>query len=302
MLEIIQTPRLAAEVTLQPLDAFDLDAAIIFSDILPPLIGMGLNLDFVKGSGPQLETPIVSPSDVDRLTTPKAVDCMGPTLEAISLVRKELEPRGIPLIGFAGAPFTLACYAIQGSGSKSYEKAKWFMYTFPDSWAVLMNKFVDVVADYLIQQARSGALALQVFDSWAGILSVHDYERFIKPFNTRLLTEIKICGAPVINFGTGTSTHLNQVAECGGDVIGVDWRLPLRSAWEAIGYDKAIQGNLDPTAMLAPWHELKRQVDLILADARDHRGHIFNLGHGILPSTCTDSVKRLADYVHEQTG
>ena len=302
MLEIIQTPQLAAEVTLQPLNRFDLDAAIIFSDILPPLIGMGLKLEFVKGSGPQLETPIVSPGDVDRLTTPKAKDCMGPTLEAISLVCRELESRGLPLIGFAGAPFTLACYAIQGSGSRSYEKAKQFMYRYPDSWAVLMNKFVEVVADYLVQQVRSGASALQVFDSWAGILSVRDYERFIKPFNTRLLTEIKSSGVPVINFSTGTSTHLNLVAECGGDVIGVDWRLPLRSAWEAIGYDKSIQGNLDPTAMLAPWDELKRQVDLILADARGSCGHIFNLGHGILPSTSADAVKRLVDYVHEQTG
>jgi uroporphyrinogen decarboxylase len=302
MLEVIQTPKLAAEVTLQPIDAFDLDAAIIFSDILPPLIGMGLQLDFVKGSGPQISTPIQLPDDVDRLTIPKAEDCMGPTLEAISIVRRELDSRGVPLIGFAGAPFTLACYAIQGSGSKTYEQAKQFMYTFPDSWSVLMNKLVDVVADYLIQQARSGASALQVFDSWAGILSVRDYERFIKPFNSRLLAEINSSNVPIINFSTGTSTHLNLVAECGGDVIGVDWRLPLRTAWDAIGGEKAIQGNLDPTALLAPWDELKQQVDAILDDAVGRSGHIFNLGHGILPPTPIESVKRLADYVHERTG
>ena len=301
MLDVIQTPSLAAEVTLQPIEAFDLDAAIIFSDILPPLIGMGLELDFVKGVGPQLSKSINTPADVEALKVPKAIDCMGPTLEAISLVRTELEPRGIPLIGFAGAPFTLACYAIQGGGSKMYEKAKQFMFSHPESWAELMNKLVDVVADYLIQQAANGASALQVFDSWAGILSARDYQRFIQPHNTRLFDAIQSTGVPLINFSTGTATHLDEVSKCGGDVIGVDWRRSLSSAWEAIGSDKSIQGNLDPTALLAPWDELKRQVDLILQDAEGKPGHIFNLGHGILPMTPTESVKRLVEYVHEQT-
>lgn len=301
MLDVINTPKLAAEVTLQPIEAFDLDAAIIFSDILPPLIGMGLELDFVKGVGPQLSKSINTPADVEALTVPKAVDCMGPTLEAVSLVRAALEPRGIPLIGFAGAPFTLACYAIQGSGSKMYEKAKQFMFSHPESWAELMNKLVDVVSDYLIQQAASGASALQVFDSWAGILSSRDYKRFIQPYNTRLFDQIQSTGVPLINFSTGTATHLEEVSRCGGDVVGVDWRRPLSSAWQAIGQDKSIQGNLDPTALLAPWDELQNQVDTILGEAGGKSGHIFNLGHGILPMTSTESVKRLVEYVHEQT-
>ena len=301
MLDVIQTPQLAAEVTLQPIDAFGFDAAIIFSDILPPLIGMGLDLDFVKGVGPKLGKCIETPEDVDRLTTPQAEDCMGPTLEAIRLVRRELEPRGIPLIGFAGAPFTLACYSIQGGGSKMYEKAKRFMYTHPAAWEQLMNKFVDVVADYLVEQVTAGASALQVFDSWAGILSRADYVRFIQPYNRRLFETIGSTKVPLINFSTGTSTHLDQVALCGGDVIGVDWRLPIDQAWNAIGSDRAIQGNLDPTALLGPWDELRQQVDQIL-DAVDGRpGHIFNLGHGILPPTPIDTVKRLTEYVHERT-
>lgn len=301
MLDVIQTPALAAEVTLQPIEAFDLDAAIIFSDILPPLIGMGMDLDFVKGVGPKLATPLDTPADVDKLTVPKAVDCMGPTLEAISIVRKALEPRGIPLIGFAGAPFTLACYAIQGSGSKMYEKAKQFMYSHPESWAVLMNKLVDVVVDYLLRQAEHGASALQVFDSWAGILSVGDYQRFIQPHNTRLFAEIEAAGVPTINFSTGTSTHLDQVAKCGGDVIGVDWRQPLDRSREVIGMDRPIQGNMDPTALLAPWPELQKQADSVLQQADGQAGHIFNLGHGILPMTPVESVKQLVEYVHEQT-
>ena len=301
MLDVIQTPALAAEVTLQPIDAFDLDAAIIFSDILPPLIGMGMDLDFVKGVGPKLETPLDTPADVDRLTVPKAVDCMGPTLEAISIVRKSLEPRGIPLIGFAGAPFTLACYAIQGSGSKMYEKAKQFMYSHPESWAVLMNKLVDVVTDYLLRQAEHGASALQVFDSWAGILSAADYQRFIQPYNSRLFAEIQAAGVPTINFSTGTSSHLNEVAKCGGDVVGVDWRMSLDQSRKVLGSDRPIQGNLDPTALLAPWSELQSQADAVLKQAGGQAGHIFNLGHGILPMTPVESVKRLVEYVHEQT-
>ncbi len=275
MLEMIQSPQLAAEVTLQPIEAFDLDAAIIFSDILPPLIGMGLKLEFVKGQGPVLENCIESEADVERLATPPAAECMGPTLEAIALVHRELRPRGIPLIGFAGAPFTLACYAIQGGGSRMYEKAKQFMFTDPDSWEVLMNKLVEVVADYLIEQARHGAAALQVFDSWAGVPARPDYQRFIQPFNTRLFTALQSTDVPVVNFSTGTSTHLDCVAACGGDVIGVDWRLPLRQAWDAIGERRAIQGNLDPTTLLAPWQELRKHIDQILDRCRWSAGSYF---------------------------
>ena len=300
MLEVINTPELAAEVTLQPLNAFDFDAAIIFSDILPPLMGMGLPLDFVKGVGPKIEKPIETPQDVERLSVEGAADIMQPTLEAISLVTAELSSRNIPLIGFCGAPFTLACYSIQGGGSKMYEKAKAFMYSHPDAWDSLMNKLVDVDAEYLLGQVKHGASALQVFDSWAGILSVADYRQFIQPYNQRLFEKISVTGVPLINFSTGTGTHLDVVATCGGDVIGVDWRLPLDRAWEQIG-NKSIQGNLDPTVLLGSWSQVQSKVDEILRSANGRSGHIFNLGHGILPSTPVDMVKRTVDYVHESS-
>ncbi len=301
MLEVINSPKLSAEVTLQPIEAFDLDAAIIFSDILPPLVGMGLDLEFEKGSGPVIKNPITSPDQVGKLVSRLASETMGPTIEAVSLVSKELTPRGIPLIGFAGAPFTLACYAIQGRGSKMYEKPKQFMYSHPEAWADLMNRFVDVDADYLIQQVRAGASALQVFDSWAGVLSEADYCRFIQPYNTRLLSLLAETGVPLINFSTGTGGHLHEVSACGGDVIGVDWRMSLAKSWESAGTELAIQGNLDPTTLLSSWAEIKRQTDSILQDAAGRPGHIFNVGHGIMPPTPVESVKSLVDYVHDST-
>ncbi len=302
MLETINTPELAAEVTLQPMQAFDLDAAIIFADILPPLIGMGLELEFVPGKGPVIHNPISSPEDINRLETPPAEDTLGPTLEAIEIVTRELEPRDIPLIGFAGAPFTLASYAIEGGGSKDYAKSKALMYSDPDSWQQLMDKLVKVQADYLLQQARAGAEALQVFDSWAGLaLGQEAYQRYVAPYNTRLFETIKAASVPVINFSTGTSPYLEDVAACGGEVIGVDFRMPLGTAWRKIGYDRAIQGNLDPTTLLAPWSELKNQIDLVLDQAAGRPGHIFNLGHGLHKTTPVDNVRRLVDYVHEKT-
>lgn len=301
MLDVIHTPELAAEVTLQPVNAFDLDAAIIFSDILPPLVGMGLTLDFVKGEGPRLDNRLSSPADIDRLGTPPATESMAGTLAAIRLVKRELAPRNIPLIGFAGAPFTLASYAIEGGGSKNYARTKTLMYTEPAAWKRLMTKLVTVIADYLLAQAEAGADALQVFDSWAGALGQVDYERFVQPFNTALFEKLNRAGVPTINFSTGTSAYLGSVAACGGDVVGVDWRLPLDRAWDAIGTDRAIQGNLDPVTLLGPWRELKAHIDDVLDRAAGRPGHIFNLGHGILPPTPVDTVRRLVDYVHERT-
>ncbi|MCB9418212.1 MAG: uroporphyrinogen decarboxylase [Ardenticatenaceae bacterium] len=302
MLERINTPTLAAEITMQPINAFNLDAAIIFSDILPPLIGMGLDLEFVGGVGPRLNKSIHSAQDVADLVTPPAAEIMGPTLEAIKLVTAELAPRGIPLIGFSGAPFTLASYAIEGGGSKNYLKAKSFMYNEPAAWDQLMNKLVAVQADYLLEQARAGAAALQVFDSWAGhALSKLDYVRYVRPYNTQLFQKLEKAGVPVINFSTGTSSYLAEVAACGGDVIGIDWQMPLDWAWQQIGHDKAIQGNLDPVALLAPWPELKARADDVLNRAAGRSGHIFNLGHGLFPSVPVDNVRRVIDYVHERT-
>jgi uroporphyrinogen decarboxylase len=307
MLDVIRTPELAAEVTLQPINAFDLDAAIIFADILPPLIGMGFDLEFVKGIGPRIHNPITKPYDVDRLATPPAEETMRTTMKAIEMVVAELTPRGVPLIGFAGAPFTLASYAIEGGGSKTYSKTKAFMYTEPAAWKRMMNKLVTVQADYMIKQVRAGASALQLFDSWAGLaLSAQDYERFVQPYNTSLFRTLKKADVPIINFSTGTSSYLGDVAACGGDVVGIDWHMPLDWAWERVGWERPVQGNLDPVALLAPWRELKFRVDDVLTRADNARAkgassHIFNLGHGILPNTPVDNVRRLVDYVHEQT-
>lgn len=302
MLELIQTPELAAEVTLQPINAFDLDAAIIFADILPPLIGMGLNLEFVPGKGPVIHNPITGPDDIRRLRTPPAEEYLGATISAVKLVSKELAPRGIPLIGFAGAPFTLACYAIEGGGSKDYARAKALMFSFPDAWHEMMEKLVAVQADYLIQQAQAGASALQVFDSWVGAaVSKKAYQQYVAPYNSRLFELLKPTGLPVINFSTGTFPYLEDVAACGGDVVGVDFRMPLSAAWKKIGERQAIQGNLDPMALLAPWDELKTHIDHVLEDAAGRPGHILNLGHGIHKTTPVANVRRLVDYVHERT-
>ena len=302
MLDVINTPELAAEVTLQPINAFDFDAAIIFADILPPLMGMGLNLEFVKGEGPVIHNPLTVTRDIDMLATPPAEQTMGATLDAIKLVAAELAPRNIPLIGFAGAPFTLASYAVEGGGSKSYTKVKALMYSEPAAWKRLMNKLVTVQADYLSKQVKAGAQALQIFDSWAGLaLGKSDYQRFVAPYNTILFQMLARTGVPVINFSTGTGAYLADVAACGGDVVGVDWRLPLGEAWQQIGPEQAIQGNLDPVALLAPWRELKYQVDGVLDQAAGRPGHIFNLGHGIFPNTPVDAVRRVVDYVHEQS-
>lgn len=302
MLEMIQSAELAAQVTLQPMNAFEMDAAIIFADILPPLIGMGLNLEFHPGKGPVIHNPIQSTYDIDVLGTPPADEMLSPTLEAIKLVVSELTPRGIPLIGFAGAPFTLASYAIEGGGSKDYAKTKALMYKEPAAWKRLMEKLVTVQADYLLKQTQAGAAALQVFDSWAGLaLGQEAYRRYVVPYNTDLFAQLKPAKVPVINFSTGTFPYLEDVADCGGEVIGVDFRMPLGSAWKKIGKDRAIQGNLDPAVLLADWHELKYQTDRVLGEAAGRPGHIFNVGHGLHQHTPVDNVKRLVDYVHDQT-
>jgi len=302
MLDLIQTPELAAEVTLQPIEAFNLDAAIIFADILPPLIGMGLNLEFVPGKGPVIYNRIDGPADINNLQTPPAEEYLDSTIAAVKIVSEELEPRGIPLIGFAGAPFTLASYAVEGGGSKDYVKTKALMYSQPRAWAELMEKLVAVQADYLLQQAIAGASALQIFDSWAGLaLGKEAYNKFVAPYNTKLFKILKPTGLPVVNFSTGTFPYLEDVTACGGDVIGVDFRMPLGDAWEKIGYERAVQGNLDPATLLAPWDRLKIHVDRVLEEAAGRPGHIFNLGHGIHKTTPVDTVKRMVDYIHEQT-
>jgi uroporphyrinogen decarboxylase len=302
MLELIRTPELAAEVTLQPIEAFGFDAAIIFSDILPPLVGMGFDLDFVGGVGPSIGNPITCSRDVDLLGAPAAEESMAGTLEAIRIVTRELTPRDVPVIGFAGAPFTLASYAIEGGATKDFALTKTFMLSEPAAWQRLMTKLVTVQADYLLAQAKAGASALQVFDSWAGrALGRDDYVRYVQPYNTRLFEAIRGAGVPVINFSLGVTAYVEDAVACGGDVIGIDWQMPLAHTWGRIGHDRPVQGNLDPTALLGPWRELKPRIDEVLDGAAGRPGHIFNVGHGVLPPTPLDTVRRLVEYLRERT-
>jgi uroporphyrinogen decarboxylase len=302
MLEVIRTPELAAQVTLLPVDAFDLDAAIVFSDILPPLVGMGLDLDFVKGDGPLIRNPIATRRDVDLLGTPPADETMSGTLDAIRIVRDELESRDVPVIGFAGAPFTLASYAIEGATSKDFAATKAFMLSEPAAWKRLLGKLVTVQADYLLAQARAGAQALQVFDSWAGrALGREDYMRYVAPHNRELFAKVAEAGVPVVNFSLGVGAYLPDAAACGGDVVGLDWALPLDVAWERVGFDRPVQGNLDPAALLAPWRELRFRIDDVLDRAAGRPGHVFNVGHGLTPQTPVDNVRRLVEHVRERT-
>ena len=302
MLETVNNPELAAEITLQPIRAFDIDAAIIFSDILPPLVGMGFDLEFVKQVGPKIHNPARTEKDIDALRILPPEETMAGTLDGIKIATKELSPRNIPLIGFAGAPFTLASYAVEGGGSKTYLNTKTLMFQRPDLWHKLMEKLTRVQADYLLAQAEAGASVLQVFDSWVGAaLNAEEFRTFVKPYNTKLIEWIRPAGKPIINFCKGTGLYMRDVAECGGDVIGIDWHQQLDTAWETVGSQFAVQGNLDPALLLAPWEVLKTHVDKVLEQAAGRPGHIFNLGHGLFPTTDEDQVRRLVDYVHEKT-
>jgi uroporphyrinogen decarboxylase len=301
ILEIIKTPELACEVTLQPINAFDLDAAIIFADILPPLEGMGLELDFVKGEGPIIYNPIRSADDVTQLRVTPPEESLGFTLEAIKLARSHLDQRGLPLIGFSGAPFTLAVYAVEGGSSHNHLKVKGLMMSDPPTWRTLMEKLSEVVGYYLLAQAKAGAQVLQVFDSWAGQIAPEDYRQYVMPYSRRAIEIARGAGVPIIHFGTDTSGMLELIRDAGGDVIGVDWRIDLSTAWEQLGDQVAIQGNLDPVSLFAPWDELQKRAQTVLDQAGGRAGHIFNLGHGILPGTPVDNVKRLVDFVHEYT-
>jgi len=296
LLELCRQPDLAVAVTLQPLEVIDLDAAILFSDLLLPFAPMGLAFDFVKGEGPSIANPIRSAADVGRLTAFEP-EALGHVLETIRILRRELEGR-VPLIGFGGAPFTLAAYAIEGGPSRDYLRTKAFMYEEPRSWHRLCGLFAETVTTYLRAQVSAGAQALQIFDSWAGALSSADYREFVLPHTRRIFDAIRGMGVPTIHFGTGTANILQDLREAGGDVIGADWRIPLDDAWDRIGHDRAIQGNLDPTLLLAPLDRLLNGADDVLERAAGRPGHIFNLGHGILPSTPVDHVQALAQHVH----
>jgi uroporphyrinogen decarboxylase len=296
LLEICRTPDLATEVTLQPIRRIEVDAAILFSDLLLPLEPMGMPFDFVKGEGPQIDRPISSPADIDALRVFDPREKLAHVLEAITQIKRELAGR-VPLIGFAGAPFTLASYAIEGGHSNNFAKTKALMYGHPEAWHQLCEKFAAVVSDFLSAQIDAGVDAVQLFDSWAGALGPADYREFALPHSQRIFKAIE-GRVPTIHFGTGTATTLDLLREAGGDVIGADWRIPIDRAWERIGFDRAVQGNLDPTLLLGPMQRMFTQTEDILERVNGRPGHIFNLGHGILPSTPVEHVQRLAQYVH----
>ena len=297
LLQLCRTPDLATEVTLQPVRAIEVDAAILFSDLLLPLEPMGIAFDFVKGEGPSIENPIRSAADIDRVRVVDPRETLSFTFAAIGQIKGELGSR-VPLIGFAGAPFTLASYAIEGGHSNNFALTKSLMYGDPAAWHRLADRLATVVADYLHAQIDAGVDAVQVFDSWVGALNADDYREFALP-HTRKIFDSIAGRVPTIHFGVATGAILHVMREAGGDVIGADWRAPLDEAWMRIGHDRGIQGNLDPTLLLGPRDRLFTGARDVLQRAAGRPGHIFNLGHGILPSTPVDNVKALARLVHQ---
>lgn len=296
MLELCRTPELAAEVTLQPL-RFDLDAAIVFADILLPLEPMGAPFEFAAGEGPVVHNPIRDLDAIDRLRLVEPEESLGYVLQAIRILRRELQ---VPLIGFAGAPFTLASYLIEGGKSSHFARTRRLMLAEPDAWNLLMGKLTEVVRRFLRAQIEAGAQAVQVFDSWVGALGPDDYACSVAPHMRALLADLEATGVPVIHFGTGNPALLEPMARAGGTVMGVDWRVRLDDAWRRVGYHKAVQGNLDPAVMIAPREVIQRKAREVLAQAAGRPGHVFNLGHGITPDVPPDEVAALVDFVHAQ--
>jgi uroporphyrinogen decarboxylase len=295
--ELCKRPDLAAEVTILPVTQLGVDAAILFADILLVLEPLGIGFEFTKGDGPHIEKPIRTAEDIDRVATEiHAAQSLDYVMQTVKNVRAGL-PQGVPLIGFAGAPFTLASYAIEGGGSKEYKHTKRLMYTDEGAWNALMEKLTSACIDYLNAQVASGAQALQVFDSWVGALAPCDYVRYVQPHMKRLFASLDK-SVPHIHFGTGTASLLEHQLAAGGDVIGFDWRVELGPTWDRLGA-KAVQGNLEPYTLLAPREELKRRASAVLESAGGRPGHIFNLGHGIFPEASVDQVRALVDHVHE---
>ncbi len=296
ILTMCRTPELAVQVTLQPIKRFDLDAAILFSDIMIILRGMGIEFDIRESHGPVVANPVRDYASAEALHVLDPNEGVPYVLEAIRMLRRELDGK-LPLIGFAGAPFTLASYIVEGKGSRELHKAKSLMYCDPKAWFSLMDKLADSVAAYLLAQVEAGVQAVQLFDSWVGALSPRDYIDFVLPYSKRIFDKLAGAGVPRIHFGTGTATLLELMKQAGGDVIGLDWRVPLGQGWQRLG-DVALQGNLDPAVMLTTPDVVEKQAREVLAEARGRVGHIFNLGHGILPGTPLENVDRLIEVVH----
>ena len=299
LLQICREPELAVAVTMQPVDVIEVDAAILFSDLLVPFTPLGLHFDFVKGEGPSIERPVRSAADVSRLRKFEPRQELPYVFETIRLLRKELDGK-VPLIGFAGAPFTLAAYAIEGGPSTTYMHTKTFMYSQPAAWHQLCERLADTVTAFLIAQVEAGAQALQIFDSWAGALGRTDYREFALPHTKSIFDRLKSTGVPLIHFGVGATAILGDIAEAGGDVIGLDWRQPLDEGWARVP-DRGIQGNLDPALLLGPMDRMLDGARDILRRAGNRNGHIFNLGHGVQPPTSLEHVQELAKFVHRES-
>jgi uroporphyrinogen decarboxylase len=291
--EVAQTPELCAEVTLQPVRRHGVDAAVMFADIMTPVVAMGLDVELVEGVGPVLETPVRSAADVERLTLPDPDSAYAPLAEAIRTVRAELAAERA-VVGFCGGPFTVAGYLVEGRPSRELTRVKALMYGERATWNALMERLAECFGAYLGAQVRAGADVVQLFDSWVGVLSPADYDEFVAPWSARILASVKV---PTIHFGTGTTTLLPAMARAGGDVIGLDWRIPLDDGWALVGEDRGVQGNLDPAVLLGPWERAQAAALDVLARAGGRPGHIFNLGHGVLPGTTAESLTRLAELV-----
>jgi uroporphyrinogen decarboxylase len=292
--ELGGTPELCAEVTLQPVRRLGVDAAVLFADIMTPVVPMGIDVELVEGVGPVIAETVGTAADVSRLRLP---DDFGPVIDAIRLIRAELDPERA-LLGFCGGPFTVAGYLVEGKPSRDFLRVKELMYRDPGVWHALMEKLAAAFASYVRAQVDAGADAIQLFDSWVGVLSVADYEEFVAPYSARVLAAVDV---PTIHFGTGTTHLLASMAGAGGDAIGLDWRIPLDEGWLAVGPERGVQGNLDPAAMLGPWERIEAAADDVLERAAGRPGHVFNLGHGVLPPTNPDDLARLVELVHERT-
>jgi len=299
-LQMARNPELITEVTLMPFKYLDVDAAIIFSDIMIPFDGLGIDYTIEKGVGPIVAEPVRSLEQVKAFRPFHPEEQVGYLLEGLRMVRRELKGERA-LLGFAGAPFTLACYLIEGRPSRDFARAKQLMYSEPDVWHGLMDALTSVQVTYLRAQIDAGADAVQLFDSWVGGLGPDDYREYVFPYMQRLFSRLQETGVPTIHFGTGTATLLDQMAAAGGDVIGLDWRVPIDEGWERVGFDRAVQGNLDPHVLLGPFSKVEERATAILDRVGNRDGHIFNLGHGVVPDASLDHLRRLVDWVHEKT-
>ena len=296
--DVAGTPELCAEVTLQPVRRHGVDAAVMFADIMSPVLGMGVALELVEGVGPVIEQPVASLADVERLRVTEPEEWAGPILEAVRIVRAELDDDKA-VIGFCGGPFTVAGYLVEGKPSRDFGRTKALMYSEPAVWHALLERLTEQFARYVAAKVRAGADVIQLFDSWVGALSPADYEEFVEPYSARILAAVDV---PTIHFGTGASSQLLELlARAGGDVIGLDWRVPLDAGWSVVGDERGVQGNLDPATLLGPWERIEAGALDVLERAGGRPGHIFNLGHGVLPQTDPDLVTRLTALIQERT-